>query len=191
MSSWATERTAEPLTRNVSSKPGMRNNSPAWPVARMFSKESRRLSPEVRTSRSPDAVAFTKPGGPPLGEASRLCALSEVARMTKGESSTKLRQWTSRKGICFLTARGCGARYSCRSGPGIRSSWCLPREEGRRLMTSDTRCRQAKRGSATPDDDMRAAVSTERMGCKPQPCRPRSALGEHDSFERLPVFDRT
>src|SRR5262249_59119783 len=91
MCSGDVESAAVPLTRSVSSTPGIRKSRPTLPVATMFSSESRRLFPGASgISRSPPSLTFTNPGSPPRGEASMLWSRSEVATTRNGESAMKL-----------------------------------------------------------------------------------------------------
>ena len=81
-----------PLTRNVSSNPGMMNNSPTLGLATMFARLSSRLLPgrsgiaRVRSSR-----ILTKPTGSPRGLTSAFPSVFWVPRQTKG--ARRIKAW--------------------------------------------------------------------------------------------------
>ena len=76
------------------------------PVPMTFSSVSRRLLPGASgISRVALSGAFTKPGSPPRGDASKWPSLPPLANTTKGDSSTKRRQRLSRRPSCFLRER--------------------------------------------------------------------------------------
>ena len=84
------DKSARPLTRKVSSMPGTRKSKPTRPVCTMFSSVSRRLLPGASgISRVCASRAFTKPGSPPRGEASRSPAAPRLDITTKGDKPTK------------------------------------------------------------------------------------------------------
>ena len=101
----STEISARPLTRRVSSTPGMKKMSPICGfVSRLLIVSSRLFPirsgmPSVRSSRM-----RTKPGSSPFGELSAYPSGLDVAMQRNGERSMKARQCSSRRSSCLSSA---------------------------------------------------------------------------------------